>query len=176
MKVRLLLRLTVILLMTQSLSVDAQSLPSGAQQSAEPIRYTVSFPEPHTHYMEVSAIVPTGGRAAVELMMAVWTPGSYLVREYSRHVEDVRQRHVVSLSRCAPESAFDRLCELNVIEQAVHVCQTTVVETAWQSGQQLAVHALIFGLHDGRLRELGFSVSKPLDVVPAYQAALAAIT
>jgi predicted metalloprotease with PDZ domain len=88
-KIHLLLRLTVVLLMTQSLSVDAQTFASPAQQSAEPIRYTVSFPEPHTHYMEVSAIVPTGGRAAIELMMAVWTPGSYLVREYSRHVEDV---------------------------------------------------------------------------------------
>jgi carbonic anhydrase len=99
-----------------------------------------------------------------------------LIDNWLRHVEDVRQRHVVSLSRCAPESAFDRLCELNVIEQAVHVCQTTVVERAWQSGQQLAVHALIYGLHDGRLRELGFSVSKALDVVPAYQAAIGAIT
>jgi predicted metalloprotease with PDZ domain len=89
-KFHLLLRLTVILVMTQSLSVDTQSIPAGAQQSAEPIRYTVSFPEPQTHYMEVSAIVPTGGRATIEMMMAVWTPGSYLVREYSRHVEGVR--------------------------------------------------------------------------------------
>ena len=88
-KFLLLLRLTVIVLMTHSLSVDAQSIASGAQQGAEPVRYTVSFPEPHTHYMEVSAVVPTGGRASIELMMAVWTPGSYLVREYSRHVESV---------------------------------------------------------------------------------------
>ena len=60
-----------------------------AQTTVEPIRYTLSFPAPHTHYVEVSAEVPTGGRADVELMMAVWTPGSYLVREYSRHVEAV---------------------------------------------------------------------------------------
>jgi len=55
----------------------------------EPIRYTLSFPAPHTHYVEVAASVPTAGRAAVELMMAVWTPGSYLIREYARHVEGV---------------------------------------------------------------------------------------
>ena len=53
------------------------------------MRYTLRFPEPHTHYVEVTAVVPTGGRPAVELMMAVWTPGSYMVREYSRHVEAV---------------------------------------------------------------------------------------
>jgi len=61
-----------------------------AAQSPQPIRYTLRFPAPYTHYVEVEADVPTGGSAAVELMMAVWTPGSYLVREYSRHVEDVR--------------------------------------------------------------------------------------
>ncbi len=64
----------------------AQTAPDPA---LDPVRYTVSFPEPHTHYVEVTAVVPTGGRPQVELMMAVWTPGSYLVREYARHVEAV---------------------------------------------------------------------------------------
>ncbi len=56
-------------------------------QVPEPIRYTLRFPAPHTHYLEVEAVYPTGRRPQVELMMAVWTPGSYLVREYQRHVE-----------------------------------------------------------------------------------------
>ncbi|MDX2181247.1 MAG: PDZ domain-containing protein [Bryobacteraceae bacterium] len=51
------------------------------------IRYTVSFPDRATHYVNVLAEVPTEKRPNVELMMAVWTPGSYLVREYARHVE-----------------------------------------------------------------------------------------
>jgi predicted metalloprotease with PDZ domain len=55
----------------------------------EPIRYTLSFTAPHTHYVEVRAEVPTSGQLEVELMMAVWTPGSYLIREYERHVENV---------------------------------------------------------------------------------------
>jgi predicted metalloprotease with PDZ domain len=59
-------------------------------QPAEPIDYTVSFPAPHTHYVDVVAEVPTDGAAKIELMMAVWTPGSYLVREFARHVENVR--------------------------------------------------------------------------------------
>lgn len=64
-------------------------LPALAQTASDPIRYTLSFPEPHTHYLEVAAVVPTDRRPQVELMMAVWTPGSYMVREYSRHVEAV---------------------------------------------------------------------------------------
>jgi predicted metalloprotease with PDZ domain len=60
-----------------------------ADPPVEPIRYTVQFPAPQSHYAEVSAVVPTAGKAEVELYMAVWTPGSYLVREYARHVENV---------------------------------------------------------------------------------------
>ena len=62
---------------------------SAAAQTADPICYTLRFPAPHTHYVEVSAVVPTGGQPTLDLMMAVWTPGSYLVREYARHVETV---------------------------------------------------------------------------------------
>lgn len=60
-----------------------------AQTADEPIRYQLRISEPHTHYVEVEASYPTQGQEQVEVMMAVWTPGSYLVREYSRNVEAV---------------------------------------------------------------------------------------
>ena len=78
--------LRITLLVSAVLMIHAASV---AAQTAEPIRYTLSFPAPHTHYVEVRAVVPTEGQPAVDLMMAVWTPGSYLVREYARHVERV---------------------------------------------------------------------------------------
>ena len=58
----------------------------------EPVRYTLSFPAPHTHYVDVRATIDAGGADVIELMMPVWTPGSYLVREFSRHVEAVTAR------------------------------------------------------------------------------------
>ncbi len=64
------------------------AVPAGAQ-ALEPIRYTLRFPAPHTHYVEVEAAIPTAGRAEVEVYMATWTPGSYLIREYERQVEAV---------------------------------------------------------------------------------------
>jgi predicted metalloprotease with PDZ domain len=70
----------------------AHPLAAAAQTTIEPLRYTVTFPAPQTHDMEISVAVPTGGRPTVELMMAVWTPGSYLVREYARNVEAVTAR------------------------------------------------------------------------------------
>jgi predicted metalloprotease with PDZ domain len=71
-----------LFLMTHAAAAFAQTAP-------ESIRYTLNFPAPQTHYVEVTATVPTGRRADVELMMAVWTPGSYLVREYARNVEAI---------------------------------------------------------------------------------------
>jgi predicted metalloprotease with PDZ domain len=70
-----------------ALALSGAGLPGAAMP--EPISYTLRFPAPQTHYIEVEARVPTDGRPEIELMMAVWTPGSYLVREYSRSVEEV---------------------------------------------------------------------------------------
>src|SRR5688572_33492446 len=81
--------LLAFLVMTQHVAPAAAQTAPRTGVAAEAVRYSVSFTAPHTHYMDVSAVVPTGGRQQVELMMAVWTPGSYLVREFSRHVEDV---------------------------------------------------------------------------------------
>jgi predicted metalloprotease with PDZ domain len=55
---------------------------------AKVARFTVRFPEPHTHYAEVEALFPA--TPVAEFFLPVWTPGSYLIREYSRHVEEVR--------------------------------------------------------------------------------------
>src|SRR5690242_8680098 len=63
--------------------------PTIQAQTLEPIRYTLRFPAPHTHYVEVEAAIPTAGRPEVEVYMPTWTPGSYLIREYERNVEAV---------------------------------------------------------------------------------------
>ena len=73
------------------LLVGSLAAPAGAQ-SREAIRYTLRFPAPQTNYVEVEAVVPTDGRPSIEMMMAVWTPGSYLVREYERNLESVQAR------------------------------------------------------------------------------------
>ncbi len=63
---------------------------AAVSQTSAPLRYTLRFPAPHSHYVEVEAEIPSAGESSVELMMAVWMPGSYLVRDYSGHVESVR--------------------------------------------------------------------------------------
>ena len=78
-----------------------------------------------------------------------------LIDNWLRHVQDVRDRHEAIVREATTEtSRVDRLCELSVIEQVRHVCQTTIVESAWRRGQSLAVHGWIYSLRDGLLRDL----------------------
>jgi carbonic anhydrase len=82
-----------------------------------------------------------------------------LIDNWLRHVIDVGEKHADELASLPEERRLDRLCELNVIEQVVNVCQTTIVEDAWGRGQSLTVHGIVYGLEDGLLRDLGVSTS-----------------
>jgi carbonic anhydrase len=74
-----------------------------------------------------------------------------------------------------PAVRADRLCELNVLEQAVHVCETQIVQDAWARGQGLTVHAWVYSLDDGLLRDLKLWVTAPFEVAPALAKALGSI-
>ena len=84
-----------------------------------------------------------------------------LIDNWLRHVADVAEKHADALAALPDERRADRLCELNVAEQVVNVCQTTIVEDAWARDHPLTVHGLVYGLEDGLLRDLGVSVSGP---------------
>jgi len=86
-----------------------------------------------------------------------------LIDNWLRHVQDVIHEHEQLLAQVDDENErLDRLCELNVIEQVRNVGRTTIVESAWQRGQELVVHGWIYGLQDGLLRDLGCSLSSSL--------------
>ena len=88
-----------------------------------------------------------------------------LVDNWVGHVRDVQQRHWDTLAAIKDDTArFDRLCELNVVEQALNVCRSTVVRAAWKRGQDITVHGWIYGLKDGLIRDLGFCVSAESEV------------
>jgi carbonic anhydrase len=98
-----------------------------------------------------------------------------LADNWLRYVIDVRDKHQPWLSTVARDRQVDALCELNVIEQARNVCETTIVQDAWGRGQALAVHGWFYGLHNGHLEDLQMNVTAPEGVVPAYDEALAAV-
>ena len=82
-----------------------------------------------------------------------------LIDNWLRHVQDVVHEHEEELAKIEDDDKrLDRLCELNVIEQVRNVGRTTIVQSAWQRGQELVVHGWIYGLQDGLLRDLGVTI------------------
>jgi carbonic anhydrase len=96
-----------------------------------------------------------------------------LVDNWLRYIEDVRDAHAEALSMLPEgEARWNRLCELNVIEQVLHVSQTTVMRDAWVRGQEVTVHGWIYSLRDGRLRDLGVSAGTPAEATRAHAEAV----
>ena len=99
-----------------------------------------------------------------------------LADNWLRHVQDVHAKHdhrVAAVDELPRR--VDRLCELNVIEQVVNVCQTTIVRDAWDRGQRLAVHGWVYGLTDGLVRDLRTTATSAAETHDVYRGALAAL-
>ncbi|MFH2079715.1 MAG: carbonate dehydratase [Pseudomonadota bacterium] len=96
-----------------------------------------------------------------------------LADNWLRHVGDVARKHEALLAEVDLESLrHARLCELNVVEQVVNVCETTIVMDAWARGQKVSVHGWVYSLLDGRVRELGMGVDDPQELPEAYALAM----
>ncbi len=121
------------------------------------------------HVMVVGHYGCGGVRAALEEVRLG------LVDNWLRHVQDVRRKHAAQLEELESfEARVDRLCELNVIEQAANVAQTAIVRDAWARGQSLSVHGWIYGIEDGLLRDLTFAVTSLDEFGATYRGAVAA--
>jgi carbonic anhydrase len=82
-----------------------------------------------------------------------------LIDNWLRHVQDVFHEHEEVLGSIDDkQKRLDRLCELNVIEQVKNVGRTTILQSAWQRGQQVVVHGWIYSLEDGLLRDMGVTI------------------
>jgi carbonic anhydrase len=88
------------------------------------------------------------------------------------HVQSVRARHSALLDQLHDDQRADALCDLNVIEQVVNVCVSTVMQDAWARGQEVSVHGWAFGVHDGLLQDLHMTVSSTDSIEPLYRAAV----
>ena len=95
-----------------------------------------------------------------------------LVDNWLRHVQDVRMKHRELIDSFPPEQQHDRFVELNVIEQVVNVCQTTVVQDAWARKQDLSIHGWIYAVQDGLLRDLRISTADETQLTENYERAI----
>mgnify|MGYP006282318951 CR=1 FL=1 len=92
-----------------------------------------------------------------------------LADNWIRHIQDVQDKHGRYLGTVLKEDAkLNHLCELNVIEQVLNVCNTTSIQDAWARNQEITVHGWIYDLKDGRIRDLGISVKNGQELNQRY--------
>jgi carbonic anhydrase len=100
-----------------------------------------------------------------------------LIDNWLRHVQDVADRHRAAFTGAMTDGqGVDRLCELNVLEQAANVCRTTIVQDAWRRGQPLEIHGWIYRLQNGLIRDLGLNVTRDGMLDDSLERALRGLT
>ena len=127
--------------------------------------------------LKVKHIIVTGHYGCGGIIAAMNNAKFGLVDNWLRHIKDVQHKHHQHLS--AIEDVVkkqDRLTELHVIEQVMNVAQTSIVQDAWASGQELQLHSWIYRLNDGMLRDLDTCITNAQDATAVYRSAIEKLT
>ncbi|MBN8706490.1 MAG: carbonate dehydratase [Bacteroidetes bacterium] len=130
------------------------------------IQYAVDF-------LKVKHIIVCGHYSCGGVKEAFKNSRLGLIDNWLRHTQDVAQKHKLLLAKKTDQTqAIELLCELNVIEQVQNVCQTTIVQQAWERGQDLTVHGWIYGLNDGLIKDLNINIKTAEELDTVYDLAI----
>jgi len=130
---------------------------------------TIQFAVEH---LKVEHIIVVGHYGCAGVRAALRGTRVGLADNWLRHVQDVRLRHRRRIDHLPPDEQENILCEMNVIEQVGNVALSTVMQDAWSRGQKVAVHGWVYGLVDGRLKDLDVSMDRSDAVVQVFSAAI----
>lgn len=113
--------------------------------------------------LKVRHILVTGHYGCGGVKAALDNLSFGLIDNWLQHIKDIHRYHAPRFQGLPYDAKLDLLCELNVIEQVANVANTSVLQGAWEKGQDVSVHGLIFNIGDGILRDLGVhcSASQP---------------
>ena len=127
-------------------------------------------------YLKVKHVIVCGHYGCGGVMAAVKKQRLGLIDNWLLNIQDVQYIHQAYLQEGVDDQkVFDRVCELNVVEQVVNLCKTNIVQDAWERGQDLQVHGLIYSISDGLLNDLNINISSRDEIRPTYREAVAKI-
>ncbi|MGO2355967.1 MAG: carbonate dehydratase [Marinomonas foliarum] len=110
--------------------------------------------------LKVKHIMVVGHYGCGGIKAAMGTEEHGMIDNWLRHIKDVYRLHKDELDAIADEhTRFDRMCELNVVEQVANVCQSSIVQNAWKTGQELHVHGWCYSIDNGHITDLKRTVS-----------------
>lgn len=99
-----------------------------------------------------------------------------LINNWILHVRDIYLKHRNWLGEYPREQWGNKLCEVNVAEQVYNLGNSTILQNAWERGQQIDLHGVIYGIDDGKLKDLGMRSHSRESLEIAYQGAISKLT
>lgn len=110
--------------------------------------------------LEVQNIVVSGHYDCGGIRASLMRAGTKPIDLWVDQIRNVFERFEDELNAIADEDARrNRLTELNVIAQVHNICRSAIVQDAWRHGHKLSIHGVVYSILDGRLKDLGVSIS-----------------
>jgi len=93
-----------------------------------------------------------------------------LIDNWIRHIKDVYRFHHKELNKITDEKEkFDRFVELNVKEQVLDLAKTSILQNAWETGQQVHLHGWVYDIKDGFVKDLDVTIKDNNSLSEVYQ-------
>lgn len=120
--------------------------------------------------LKVKHIIVCGHYGCGGVQAAMTNKHIGLIDNWIRHIKDVYRFHQDELNAIENETErFNRFVELNVVEQVLDLAKTSIVQTAWEGGQQVHVHGWVYGIHDGIIKDLDITIRDNKSLSEVYQ-------
>ncbi len=125
--------------------------------------------------LEVEHVIICGHYGCGGVQAAVENPELGLINNWLLHIRDIWYKHSSLLGELSPDQRLNKLCELNVVEQIYNLGHSTVMQTAWKRGQKVSLHGWVYGIQDGRLRDLQVSSTSRETLEQRYRQGVSAL-
>lgn len=126
--------------------------------------------------LKIKHIIVCGHYGCGGVNAAIDNPPLGLINNWLLHIRDLFLKHRTIFGSLPREKWGDKLCEINVAEQVYNVGNSTIMQTAWERGQDVQVHGVVYGMGDGVLTDLGVKGHSRESLEISYQAAMSVIT
>ncbi|WP_415720000.1 carbonate dehydratase [Photobacterium ganghwense] len=125
--------------------------------------------------LKVRHVIVCGHYGCGGVSAAIDNPQLGLINNWLLHIRDLFMKYRSDLGLLPREEWDNKLCEINVASQVYNLGNSTIMQSAWERGQQVKLHGWIYGIGDGKLRNLGVTATSRESLEVAYQAAMAEI-
>ena len=120
--------------------------------------------------LKVKHVIVCGHYGCGGVKAAMGNQSFGLVDNWIRHIKTIYRLHKDELDAIEDENQrFDKFVEINVQEQVSDLAKTSIVQKAWENGQELHLHAWVYGVGSGVVKDLSFNVSSNSEMDEVYQ-------